>query len=140
MGFMSSSSDDSQASPSPDSLHWCINILVSLCTHCKIPVGCLQAMLLFTTCSCVLHTLPGFYHRVIEHLAAGKSEAPKVSYLFKESTHFIYNESQEISGGFRVKLQAVHGSVENNWICALQCICTDAPAEKQGNSSLGCFN
>lgn len=34
--------------------------------------------------------------------------------LFKGSTTLIYNESQEISGGFRMKLQAVHGNVENN--------------------------
>lgn len=62
------------------------------------------------------------------------------STLFKESTHWIYNGSQEVSGDLGVKLQAVHGNVENKLICALQCLSAAAPAEEQGNSSLGCSN
>lgn len=66
--------------------------------------------------------------------------------LFKESTHLIYNESQEISAVFRIKLQPVHGNVESNELtgsvpCSGSVLWfTDAPAEKQGDSSLGCFN
>lgn len=62
-----------------------ISILTSLCL-CALPLlkklGCLQAMLLFTSRSCMLHTLPGLYHHVVDHLAAPKSEAPQVSYVF----------------------------------------------------------
>lgn len=62
-----------------------------------------------------------FLLNVIEHLAARKSESPQVSDLFRESTHLIYNENQEISGFLRVRLQAVHGNIENKLTGSLPC-------------------
>lgn len=89
----------------------------------------------------MINALPRFYHLVIEHLAANKRVGlPRfLAWVFIQSTHLIYSGSQDISGGFRVKLLAEHGTVKNNklavavlWsVSVLQF--TDASAKKQGN-------
>lgn len=65
------------------------------------------------------------------------------STLFKESTHWIYNGSQEVSGDLGVKLQAVHGNVENKLDLCLAvplccCPCWGARELKSELLQLGC--
>lgn len=81
-GFMGSRSDDLQTSPSPDSPHQYINILVSLCALTVKILWAVCKLCCFLLLALVCYTLPGFYYHVIEHLAARRSEAYEVSYLF----------------------------------------------------------
>lgn len=115
-GFMGSSSDDLQTSPSPDSPHQYLNILVSLCalTVKKLWAVCKPCCFLLLALVCFIHCQVFTIMSLSTLQLVGAKLTKFLICLFKESTHLTYNESQEISGVFRVKLEAVHGIVENS--------------------------